>query len=717
MVDSFAEALKNIAESNQIVAAKLVSIDKTTQELFKIEKKERKTEEKREIEVKRRAADRAGSFADLDGDSAPEPNKPKGGITKVLRDLNKTLKGQDGNGGLLGLLKNLIPGGKLLGKQEGGFIYPSPAVGFQSGGGVFTVPGNSTGDKHPAMLRPGSFVLNRNATAALSGMQTGGAVPVMLESGEAVFSPGSWSPMIEAMNSIIPRFATGGIVEHLHGEPGRPGYRADHGTESNAHDHFAFSSPDLMAKVRDALAAGQGPSGRKWQIGSQNDGQHAVGSYHYSDQAFDIPWSQFGTGAINQNDFKQSRQLLADIKAILAGSGGKTDTPTGGAVSQPDPPQMALSAAANQNTPTESTPESNNTGPGSIFSGTGMAVMPSMFNEKGLMNLDAFGSLLQSMMNPVKGIMDGFSYIFGGLFGGNKQESPTGMSNLGNDYKSQEQAAFKGAEEYKKTGVVPDTSSAVAGNTNVPDNPGDKEAFKLIYDIAKKVGGTKYPEVVAAQAMHETGYLKAKPSVYFASGKTNPFGQTGDRGYGTIERAGFKDGWTLYPNIDTAVKDHIKLWHDVSNHPENYNAHSSIMEGIAAVAPAYSPNADPENIRRGFTEDGYSKGMMRALKVGGYQPEKKQMGGVVGGTPNMSGAITQLRNAFGDANQAKFDRDKSSGAPIIINAPSVSGGGGSSGPPVVPSGGSAVPYLPDSPSNHIVSTLMMQSYSLMQRIG
>jgi len=148
-----------------------------------------------------------------------------------------------------------------------------------------------------------------------------------------------------------------------------------------------------------------------------------------------------------------------------------------------------------------------------------------------------------------------------------------------------------------------------------------QQAFKLIYDLAKADGRAKFPEVVAAQAMHETGYLVNPNSVYFASGKTNPFGQTGDRGYGTIPRAGFPDGWTLYPDLKTAVSDHISLWHMTDKHSGNYNAFDTILQGIASVAPAYSPNADPANIRLGYTVDKYSEGVVRALKVGGFDPK------------------------------------------------------------------------------------------------
>ena len=146
-----------------------------------------------------------------------------------------------------------------------------------------------------------------------------------------------------------------------------------------------------------------------------------------------------------------------------------------------------------------------------------------------------------------------------------------------------------------------------------------KGAFDHVYDLAKKAGGAKFPEIVSAQAMHESSYLNSGiKSVYNATNRTNAFGQTGDRGWGTIPREGFVNGWSKYPNLFAATKDNINLWHNVGNHPQNYNAFGNILDGIAAVAPAYSPNADPENIKKGYTTDKYSEGMIRALKVGGF---------------------------------------------------------------------------------------------------
>ena len=168
-------------------------------------------------------------------------------------------------------------------------------------------------------------------------------------------------------------------------------------------------------------------------------------------------------------------------------------------------------------------------------------------------------------------------------------------------------------------GSTPKPSTPVSTKPTKLSSAKPGSPFKKIYDLAVEVGGTKFPEIVAAQAMHETGHLNPGiKSVYNSTGGTNPFGQTGDRGYGTIPREGFKDGWTLYPDMKTAVADHIKLWHDTGNHSGNYNAFNTRREGIASVTPSYSPNADPQNIRNGYTEDAYSSSMKKILEANGY---------------------------------------------------------------------------------------------------
>ena len=70
---------------------------------------------------------------------------------------------------------------------------------------------------------------------------------------------------------------SGTIVEYLTGDRSHSGYRADHGG-SNYHEHLAFSSKSERDRAI-AFLRGKGV-----YIGSMNDGRHAPGSYHYTDQ-------------------------------------------------------------------------------------------------------------------------------------------------------------------------------------------------------------------------------------------------------------------------------------------------------------------------------------------------------------------------------------------------------------------------------------------------
>ena len=282
-----------------------------------------------------------------------DPSTMAGGglnqITKILNDIRECVCEcqctEDGEGGgfgdLIDLAKNLpgVPGG--TGKQTGGFIYPSPVQAFANGGkvlGAYKVPGTSTGDNHDMVVPQDSFVLNREASKVLEaqvrgsippmpdplGYQEGNMVPVKTESQEMVFGPGSWSSLIPILNQVIPRFQSGGLIQHLHGDPNRKGFDFHgHGQESNAHDHFAFSSPEIRAEVQKRLASGDTKSGRAYQIGSVHRPGDS-GSYHSVGQALDIPWSQFGSGELGKKDYEQSQQLLADVKAVLKSMNANT---------------------------------------------------------------------------------------------------------------------------------------------------------------------------------------------------------------------------------------------------------------------------------------------------------------------------------------------------------------------------------------------------------
>jgi len=72
------------------------------------------------------------------------------------------------------------------------------------------------------------------------------------------------------------------VIEYLTGDRSHGGFRTDHGG-SNYHEHIAFATK----AQRDAAVELLESNGIK--AGSLNDGEHAPDSYHYSDQALDIP--------------------------------------------------------------------------------------------------------------------------------------------------------------------------------------------------------------------------------------------------------------------------------------------------------------------------------------------------------------------------------------------------------------------------------------------
>lgn len=162
--------------------------------------------------------------------------------------------------------------------------------------------------------------------------------------------------------------------------------------------------------------------------------------------------------------------------------------------------------------------------------------------------------------------------------------------------------------------------------SDAPD--GGTAAFQYILAMAIAAGGARHPELVAARAMHESEWLKkSSNSVFNSTGRTNPYGQTGDRGYGSVPRAGFPDPWTVYPTVEKATQDHIYLWHSTHKFKDNANAFDVPIDAIAASINAYSPNKDPENQRRGFTENAYVRSMVSILKRMGYDPYKSKGGG------------------------------------------------------------------------------------------
>ena len=108
-------------------------------------------------------------------------------------------------------------------------------------------------------------------------------------------------------------------------------------------------------------------------------------------------------------------------------------------------------------------------------------------------------------------------------------------------------------------------------------------------------------------------------------------------------------------NIQILKKQEItlKCGTNVGNHPENYNAYNTILDGIAAVAPAYSPNSDPANIRLGYTTDAYSKGMVEVLKTGGFNVKTTRQGDAPRMTPGGTAPASPSRGSYSSMTATK----------------------------------------------------------------
>ena len=146
--------------------------------------------------------------------------------------------------------------------------------------------------------------------------------------------------------STKPQSGKGGkVIQYITGDRTHKRYAADHGGR-NYHDHVAFDSQATRDSAMKWLRS------RGWTIGSINTGKHANGSYHYSNQAFDIPFysgnnTKKGVTDDAKGETKLSSMLRADL--IAGGFGGPQ---LGGSSITPAPSaQVSSTTSPGQNVP------------------------------------------------------------------------------------------------------------------------------------------------------------------------------------------------------------------------------------------------------------------------------------------------------------------------------------------------------------------------------
>lgn len=240
---------------------------------------------------------------------------------------------------------------------------------FQTGS---FVPGSGDGDKVPAMLEPGEYVLNKKLVSAMG---------------------------VDSLNTLnfgmVPRFQTGGeVVEYLTGDRSHHHYRADHGG-GNYHEHVAFSSREQRdSAIRALESAG-------FYVGSTD--RHQPGSYHHVGQALDVPFYPNAGNLGYTDDRAGEEKFSADVrraraKAGYTGSGVMPGSSTI-ATTTPTPTPTTPSPTPSTPTPTPTTPSPTTPGPTNLLAGLTSAIdlgdFAQMFDVlKGLVNTSSLSALL-----------------------------------------------------------------------------------------------------------------------------------------------------------------------------------------------------------------------------------------------------------------------------------------------------------------------------------
>ena len=95
--------------------------------------------------------------------------------------------------------------------------------------------------------------------------QQGGMVPTLLEPGEKVFMPGQWDSSIESLNSSVPRFQSGGVV-NLGGQSNNESLRSANAARMEQQVATFVTQPIIMPMQ----GGGGGGSGASISTGEQN---------------------------------------------------------------------------------------------------------------------------------------------------------------------------------------------------------------------------------------------------------------------------------------------------------------------------------------------------------------------------------------------------------------------------------------------------------------
>ena len=611
-------------------------------------------------------------------------------------------------------------------------------------GGHINVPGQGSGDKVPMMLPSGSFVMNRNASMML---QQGGMVPTLLEPGEKVFSPGSWGPMEQMMNSTFGRFQTGGAIDEK---------QLKQGQEANANDKAPAGTKVLKVPYfnqRQNKVDGMGTGGDA-QCFSTAAAMliSAVLDKNVTPNEYNVVRDKYGLST----SMAAQASAMRDFGVETTGGDNGSYASYKSSIDSGKPVILGLQ---------------HNTGSGHMVTGIG-------YNKEGIVVNDPYGRLnptpkggwAQSNVsgaNDTKGmgvtypksLMDGIWLDRGNGTGrqvtptkgdvppgkaapgttlGNNNGGGNNGGNNGNGIASQPTSTLPGIVRNIGSallqsidpegllggldGLLGTAAPAAAINNqgnNQGNNSGDNNSstpsggadsivpsgatgsFDEFYKMAE-TAGAKFPELVAAQWQLESAHGTA------VSGKNNFFGQKGKgTTKGTQEFIGGKmvdmpDEFKDFATPQDSVNFLVKNWH------KDTTAHGVGAENGATTAREAAYNMRP-SAQGGIgyaTDPDYVSKIHRILGENGYQN-----GGTIG---NVSGASNSPNVNMVSKSQEMFAQKIAEAVkPIVIPMPS--GGGNGGGAQIVNEGGDNDTVIPSLPSGD--NSIMAMEYKYRITMG
>lgn len=506
--------------------------------------------------------------------------------------------------------------------------------GYQSGGMV--VPGSGSGDKVPMLLPSGSFVLNRNA----AGFQTGGIIPTMLEPGEQVYGPGQWGPMEQMMNSMIPRFQSGGVVQANHEQTG-PG----------------------------------------WSPGSDGQGRPAVFSKGGA-EAFAQMMKDSG-GQVKTSDINSSQRTVAKNNSVGGSPTSNHLVGNGVDVQSGSPSWTWMKANSNKygwNWNDYLGPSGwhwDYTGKdgGNLTTSTGNQGPEGQIQTQ---NQNGFQGAMQSLQKMLQGAgkLGGFvSKVFGAMtegFGAGLAKSGLGIDISG--FTNLMGAGVTGLGNF----LTLSSGGGMAPGGSTPSAPltgNNAQKAKQMYKYIKEKGySSAQAKGIVANIQRESGFrTDAVGDGGMSHGLFQWYADRSDRMKSAVPN--WSTNWQ--GQIDYALKEHVG--------PQYRGATSSMSAKDAAYwwmnkweIPADRERGGPNHMKMNGFIDSY-----------GFQK---------GGVVNMKGGGSQTNSRFQQAQKEFAQQIGAAAAPIVVPVPM---GGGGAGPQVTNTGNTTgkPPQLPDGPSS------------------